>query len=97
MPPKVLGGRWGTTGEEGGRSGRVCGEDRGADIWALEDALVVLHSISGVRLGELKRWGIWRWRRRERRTPGREGGRERRDKGQVDGAARASGMGLRVC
>lgn len=54
-----------------------------------------LHSISEVHLGELRRWGIWRWRKRGNRTPWRRGGHAGGDKGRADVAARATGTGLR--
>lgn len=94
MPPKVPGGRQGRSEVEVGVSGRGCGGDRGEDIWVWEGILVALHLISEVRLGELKRLGIWRWRRRENRTRGKEGGREWWDKEGVGGAARVTGNGL---
>lgn len=80
-----------------GGSVRVCGVDRGVDIQALEDGLVVLHSVFEARLGELKRWGIWRWRRRGNRTRRKSGDLEGGDKEQVDGAAGATGNGLCGC
>lgn len=48
------------TGVEAGGPERVCGVDRGADIWVWEDVLVGLRSISEVHLVELRRWGIWK-------------------------------------